>query len=99
MDPVLRHLTTTDFADLKGSKISGRLALSDDLINLGIKDLLDKLVPTNQNTNRPTAGVPAAPPKKQLPGPQDLLEKIKVDHLRYRTEKERTILEIEARVV
>ncbi len=99
MHPVLRHLLDTDFADLKGSKISGQIALTDELINLGLHDLLGQL--TKAAAPASDSPAPASAPKPTgpaLPDPKLLLQKLQVAHLKYRTEAGRTILEIEAGV-
>ena len=40
MHPVQKHLFDTNFKDLDGTRIEGTIALSDELINLGIMDFL-----------------------------------------------------------
>ena len=97
MHPVLKHLVATDFADLSGTKVEGQIALSDELVNLGLMDVLAKLKADDPAAN--TASAPAsAPPKatEAMPDPAILLRKLKIDHLKYRTENGRTVLEIKA---
>ncbi len=95
MNPILEHLVKTDFRDLAGSSLEGQLAMSDELINLGLTDLLRSL------TNPAPAAAPAAGSKKTeaataAPDPKVLLQKATIHHLKYRTEAGRTILEIKA---
>ena len=97
MHPVLKHLITTDFADLKGSHVEGQFAITDELVNLGLHELVSQLTSPSVKSE-----VPAAPPAKpteatqEFPNPKLLLQKVRVEHLRYRTETGRTVLEIKA---
>ena len=94
MHPVLQHLIDTDFSDLQGSSVEGQFAVTDRLVNLGLQDLLAKLT-----APATTSTAPAAPPKSttaEVPDPKVLLSKVKFEHLRYRTEAGRTVLEIKA---
>jgi len=43
MHPVQKHLFDTNFKDLAGSKIEGTIAISDELINMGIMDFINGL--------------------------------------------------------
>ena len=100
MNPILQHLLDTNFNDLKGSKVDGQLVISDELINLGIHDVLTQLKSPDP--------APAAAPKEaakgastdevSLPDPKEMLRHVTIDHLKYRTEAGRTVLEIRAKV-
>jgi hypothetical protein len=100
MHPILKHLIDTNFSDLTGSRLEGQIALTDDIINLGIHELLNQLTQPSVPENH----APAAPPtsstrgatKAAMPDPKLLLQKVKVDHLKYRTEQGKTVLEIKA---
>ncbi|MCP9236597.1 hypothetical protein [Lewinella sp. JB7] len=98
MHPVLKHLIETDFSDLSGSRVEGQIALSDDIINLGLHEVLNQLrrAPTPENV------APASPPRpaaaNTLPDPRLLLSKVDVEHLKYRTEAGKTVVEIKAGV-
>jgi hypothetical protein len=99
MHPVLSHLIETDFADLAGSRIEGQIAVTDALINAGLTDLIGQLT----RPASPTPSAPASPPKPfpeeattTVPDPKVLLQRVKIEHLRYRTETGRTILEVKA---
>ncbi|WP_116125670.1 hypothetical protein [Lewinella sp. IMCC34183] len=96
MHPVLQHLMNTDFADLEGSRVEGTFAVSDDLVNLGLHELIAQLVTA-------PASAPAAAPapydstpteKTAAPDPKALLRRVDVEKLQYRTEAGRTILEM-----
>ena len=95
MNPILDHLIKTEFRDLAGTTLEGQIALSDELVNLGLTDLLRNL----------TSTAPAGPPKETTagdaaapapPDPKALLAHATVHHLKYRTEAGRTVLEIKA---
>ena len=95
MHPVLQHLIDTDFSDLRGSSVEGQFAVTDELVNLGLHELIGQLTKPAPSTT----AAPAAPPAKktaELPDPKLLLRKVNIEHLRYRTEAGRTVLEIKA---
>lgn len=98
MHPVLQHLLDTDFADLQGSRISGQLALTDELVNLGLHDLVAKLTQPAATSSAPAPAPPVKAAGAALPDPKLLLQKVTIEHLQYRTEAGRTILEIKAGV-
>ena len=104
MNPVLQHLINTNFSDLRGSKIDGQLALSDELVNLGIHDFLAQLKsPPSQPAPAPKSASGSAPDGRAsdeagLPDPKEMLQHVTIDTLRYRTEAGRTVLEISAKV-
>ncbi|NJB86610.1 hypothetical protein GGR26_002378 [Lewinella marina] len=95
MHPVLQHLIDNDFRDLAGSRVEGQLSLSDDLINLGIHELLAQLTAPAPAPPAPTE-VPSPKPQTTTPAPDPraLLGKLDVEKLNYRTETGRTIVEI-----
>ena len=106
MHPVLEHLIKTNFADLQGSRVDGRIAVSDDLINLGLHELVATLTKSSSAGPSPSSA-PAQAPKEEpapygnaptkpepTPDPRALLGKLDVEKLQYRTESGRTILEI-----
>ena len=100
MDPVLRHLLDTDFADLAGSRIDGRIAITDELINKGLHEAIATLTrpPAPAGTAAPASPPPAPTPyddkTTELPDPKALLRKLDVEKLLYRTEAGRSVLEI-----
>lgn len=97
MHPVQKHLFDTNFRDLSGTNIEGTIAISDELINLGILDFLQQLqkpAAAGDSETR-TSTVKASP----APNPADLLKILTIDKLQYRTEAGRTLLEIKAGIV
>jgi hypothetical protein len=97
MHPVLRHLIETDFTDLAGSRIEGQIAVTDALINAGLADLVGQLTRPASPTNSAPASPPNPSPEEAtttVPDPKVLLQRVKIEHLRYRTEAGRTILEV-----
>ncbi len=104
MHPVLKHLIDTDFEDLAGSRVDGRISITDDLVNLGLHELVATLTKSSPSPER---NAPASPPKETptpydteitkedaTPDPRALLSKLDVEKLQYRTESGRTVLEI-----
>ncbi len=101
MHPVIQHLLDTEFADLRGSRVEGQIALTDELVNLGLHDLVAKLTQpavASATTPAPASAPATKPAAPALPDPKLLLQQVKIEHLRYRTEAGRTILEIKAGV-
>lgn len=100
MNKLLKHLIDSDFADLAGSRIEGRIALTDEVVNLGLHEMLAKFGPSASPENdAPASAAPDATATEKpeaMPDPKLVLQKIKVEHLRYLTEDGRTILEIKA---
>ena len=102
MHPVLRHLLDTDFADLAGSRIDGRIAITDELVNKGLHEAIATLTSpaSAAKTTAPASPPPAATPTPyaekatEMPDPKALLRKLDVEKLQYRTEAGRTVLEI-----
>ncbi|CAH0999502.1 hypothetical protein LEM8419_00802 [Neolewinella maritima] len=96
MHPVLKHLLDTEFSDLAGSSIEGQFAITDELVNLGLHDLIAKLTQPSAPSTAPAA--PAVPKTSttELPDPKVLLQHVKIEHVKYRTEAGRTILELKA---
>ena len=104
MHPVLEHLIKTNFSDLSGSRVDGRIAVSDDLVNLGLHEVVAMLTkPSGPGTFAAPASTQASEPapygndpspEVSAPDPRALLGKLDVEKLQYRTESGRTILEI-----
>ncbi|MGB3799520.1 MAG: hypothetical protein WA952_06860 [Lewinella sp.] len=104
MHPVLQHLMDTNFEDLTGSRVDGRIAVSDDLINLGLHEVVAMLTKpaASARTSSETPKTDSAPTpydsdseaKVSTPDPKALLRKLNVEKLQYRTETGRTVLEI-----
>jgi len=94
MHPVQKHLFDTNFKDLAGTQIEGTIALSDELINLGIMDFLSGL----KNGVAPTAvtepsTAPAAAPTA-MPDPKQLLAILDVETINFRSEAGRVLLDL-----
>ena len=96
MHPVQKHLFDTNFKDLQGTSLSGTLALSDEIINLGLGELLLQLKAGTLTAPSPTAPPTDTSAPAAAPDPKAILEKLNVKTLRYRTEAGRTLLDIEA---
>ena len=95
MHPVLKHLIDNNFSDLEGSRVEGTLAVSDDLVNLGLHELIAQI--TAPAAARPAAPAPYDTPSEEgepAPDPRAVLRKINIEKLQYRTEAGRTVLEI-----
>lgn len=97
MHPVQKHLFDTNFRDLSGTKLEGTIALSDELINLGILDFLQQL----QNPEKVTETAKSDAPKESssMPNPADLLKVLTIEEVKYRTEAGKTLLDIKAGIV
>ena len=98
MHPVQQHLMDTDFAGLNGTEIEGTVALSDELINLGIMEVLAKLKSAGQPKPVKATTEAAGTRKAGEPemDPQQLLQKLRVDEFTYRTEQGKTMLDFKA---
>lgn len=96
MHPIQRHLFTTNFRDLAGSRLAGTLAVSDELINLGILDFLEGL----KSSTAPT-GPDAAPatPLSATPDPKALLQLLDVKQLKVRALEGRIMVEVDVELV
>lgn len=97
MHPVQKHLFDTKFKDLAGTRIEGTIALSDELINLGIMDFLAGLkssAPSPATEGSP-APAPAAAPEK-MPDPKELLALLDVEKLAFRSEAGRIFVDVAA---
>ncbi|WP_116106663.1 hypothetical protein [Lewinella sp. IMCC34191] len=103
MHPVLQHLMDTNFEDLSGSRVDGRIAVSDDLINLGLHEVVAMLTKSSAApAGKTESPAPESTPtpydstekKAATPDPKALLRKLDVEKLQYRTETGRTVLEI-----
>lgn len=90
MHPVQKHLFDTNFKDLEGTRIEGTIALSEELINLGIMDFINSLkTVTPESASKSSGSAPAA-----APDPMALLAKLDIETLKVRTEKEKIFLEV-----
>jgi hypothetical protein len=93
MHPVQKHLFDTNFKDLAGSKLEGTIAISDELINLGIMDFLNGLKSGAENdAPKETPPAPAAAPS--MPNPKDLLALLDVETLTFRTGEGKAMLDV-----
>ena len=96
MHPVQKHLVDTEFSGLEGTEVEGTLALSDELINLGLLEILAKIKTMGQP--KPVRAITEAEgTQKQVAGaavdPQVMLKKLRVDRLNYRTEQGTTMVD------
>ncbi len=98
MHPVQKHLFDTNFKDLAGSKIEGTIAISDELINMGIMDFLNGLKSGAENDapSKPSPAPAAAPPALDTKAILALLE---VETLKFRTSEGQAMLEVNASLV
>lgn len=90
MHPVQKHLFDTDFKDLAGTRLEGTIALSDELINLGIMDFLGSL---QSDAAQPASAKPSAAPAA-APDPKALLALLNIETLKFRTENGRAVLDV-----
>lgn len=93
MHPVQKHLFATNFKDLAGAKIEGTIALSDELINLGLGDLLSQLPNSSHSATSPGSTKQASSVAQQA-DPQAMLQLLTVQKLRYRTAAGTTMLDL-----
>ncbi|MEM1359972.1 MAG: hypothetical protein AAGF89_17325 [Bacteroidota bacterium] len=95
MHPVQKHLFATNFKDISGAQIDGKFALSDELINLGLGELLSQ-IKTNDSASA-AGGTPSTTNNVVLPpDPREMLQLLDVKKLEYRTAVGKTILTIKA---
>lgn len=94
MHPVQKHLFETNFKDLAGTRIEGTIALSDELINLGIMDFLSGLKnrATAPASEEPIAAPAAAP--TSMPNPKQLLAILDLETLQFRSEAGRILVDV-----
>ena len=97
MHPVQEHLFDTNFKDLAGTKIEGTIALSEELINLGVMDFLNSLKAAPEASDQPAAPAPPAVPTA-APDPKALLQVLNVEQLQVRMEAGRLLVDIKAGV-
>jgi hypothetical protein len=92
MHPVQKHLFDTNFKDLEGTRIAGTIALSEELINLGIMDFVNglKSSPT-ASASEGSSSAPAA-----APDPKALLAKLDIEKLEVKAKEGKILLEIKA---
>ncbi|MBC6996749.1 hypothetical protein QWY85_04310 [Neolewinella lacunae] len=93
MHPLQKHLQDTQFKDLAGSHLAGTIALSDELINLGIGEFLASL-----RTPPAAAADPGKAARADGLNPAALLANLEVDQLRWRTEHGRSLLDVKLRL-
>jgi hypothetical protein len=92
MHPVQKHLFDTNFKDLEGTRIEGTIALSDELINLGIMDFINDLkAPSAGPASENVTNAPAA-----APDPKALLAKLDIETLKIRAREGKILLEVKA---
>ncbi|MEO0732046.1 MAG: hypothetical protein AAFZ52_04380 [Bacteroidota bacterium] len=90
MHPVQKYLFATNFRDLAGAKLEGTLALSDEIVNLGLGELLLALKTTSATPGADATHKTSSP----SPDPKALAGLLEVEELQYRTEKGRTLVDI-----
>ena len=99
MHPVEKHLKETAFAGVEGTRIEGTIALSDELINLGIVEALAKLKAAGADTTQPVtteaAGTKSAGESVDF-DPKAMLQKLDIERLQYRTEQGKTMVDFKA---
>lgn len=93
MHPVQKHLFDTNFQDLAGTRIEGTIALSEELINLGIMDFINglKAPATDLPVEKKTASSTSA-----MPDPQSMLKLLNVEKLEVKMEKGKLLVEVKA---
>ena len=94
MHPIQKHLFDTNFKDLAGSKIEGTIALSEELINLGILDFINGLkadAPAKETSSTPTIA-----PSATMPDPKELLKLVTIDKLQVRAQDGKIMVDIKA---
>lgn len=98
MHPVQKHLFATDFRDLAGSEITGTLALSETLINLGVADLLQQLQRSPATVDASPQAGPGAAPAAAVPDLKALLRQLAVEQLQIRMKEGKLLVDIAARL-
>lgn len=93
MHPLQKHLFDTNFQDLAGTRIEGTLALSEELINLGVMDFLNGLTPAPAATTEPAAPKAAG---GSMPDPKELLKVLKIDQLAVRLVNGKLLVDVKA---
>jgi hypothetical protein len=92
MHPVKKHLFDTNFKDLEGTRIEGTIALSDELINLGILDFLNGL---KAGSTAPVSKSASAAPEA-APDPKSLLANLDIETLEIKAVDGRFLLKVKA---
>lgn len=93
MHPVQKHLFETNFKDLAGSKLEGTIAISDELINMGIMDFLNGLKSgAGSDVSEKPSPAPAAAPDD--PDPKALLALLDIETLTFRTGEGKAMLDV-----
>jgi hypothetical protein len=96
MHPIQKHLFDTNFKDLEGTRIEGTIALSEELINLGIMDFINSLKNAAPAPTSKSSAVATAPIATGAPDPKALLAKLDIETLQVRAEKGKILLEVKA---
>lgn len=96
MNPVQKHLFDTNFKDLEGSHLAGTIAVSDELINLGIMDFISSF--QGQATAPSPADQPASSAPAAAPDPKALLALLDIKTLKFRSDKGKALLEVDVRL-
>ena len=95
MHPVQKHLMDTNFADLAGTQIEGTVAISDELVNLGLMEALAKLkAAAGPATTEAAATAEATKVAAPDVDPKALLAQLNIERLQYRTEQGKTMLDV-----
>jgi hypothetical protein len=94
MHPIQKHLFDTNFKDLAGSKIEGTIALSEELINLGILDFINGL--KADAPAKETSSTPETAPSAAMPDPKELLKLVTIDKLQVRAQNGKIMVDIKA---
>ncbi|MGB3547486.1 MAG: hypothetical protein WBA17_10960 [Saprospiraceae bacterium] len=91
-DQLIQRLLDTRLADLAGSRLSGTIALNDELGNEMLQLLLRQL------TNPTAPPAPKGPSIAGTPGPADLLPLLTISRLSYATTKGKVQLNLDIAV-
>lgn len=92
MHPIQKHLFDTNFKDLEGTRIEGTIALSEELINLGILDFINSLkTATPDPASKSSDAAPAA-----APDPKALLALLDFEKLQVQMVKGKILVEVKA---
>lgn len=91
MENVTKRLFDHQLRDIAGTRVAGKICVSDPAVNEIIGELIATLTQTGKKAEaqHQISGKGTA-----LPPPADLLKALSIDRLHYRTEEGKTILEI-----
>ncbi|TXF83693.1 hypothetical protein FUA23_21465 [Neolewinella aurantiaca] len=93
MHPVQKHLFDTNFKDLAGSKIEGTIAISDELINMGIMDFINSLK-SGAGSDAPKEPAAAPASAQSIPDPKALLSLLDVETLKFRSGEGKAMIDL-----